>query len=355
MTEHVHKHKKVEVLVVGLGRIGAVHFRNASISRKFRIKGVVELIDSVRHDYMERAECKGYKTLTEALADTNNHVDAVLVCTPTGEHPSNIKEALLAGKQVFCEKPIAYDTKIVDELYLLAAQRNLTLLCGFQRRHDNSFVKVKTLLDEGRIGKLHKIKTISRDNPCPPLSYLQISGGIIFDCASHDCDEMRWYTGEDPHLVYSVGSAFLPGVGDIPDVDTLEIMFKFPSGRLGSVDISRVSVSGYDQRVEAHGEKGTLYAENEKDTTVISATKDGFTVDPDMYSFPTRYVQAYSSELEHFADLCLGHAHTPKLSHEDVHKNCVILHAANESLKSGQPVKIEYTEWNKLQASLKKK
>jgi len=165
---------------------------------------------------------------------------------------------------------------------------------------------------------------------------------------------MRWYTGEDPNLVYSVGSAFLPGVGDIPDVDTLEILFKFPSGRLGSVDISRISTSGYDQRVEAHGEKGTLYAENECDTTTILATKEGFTVDPNKYSFPTRYVQAYSTELDHFADLCLGVVKIPKLTHEDVHKNCVILHAANDSLKSGLPVKIEYTEWNKLQASLKK-
>jgi len=348
-----HK-KKIDIVVIGLGRIGAVHFRNASNNRKFRIRGVVEPIDSLRHDYMERVDhCKGYKTLTEALADASNPIDAVLVCTPTGAHPDNIRESLLAGKQVFCEKPIAYDTKIVDELYLLAAKKNLILLCGFQRRHDNSFVKVKTLLDEGRIGKLHKLRTISRDNPCPPLSYLQISGGIIFDCASHDCDEVRWLTGEDPSLVYTAGSAFLPGVGDIPDVDTVEIMFKFPSGRLGSVDISRISCSGYDQRVEAHGEKGTLYAENEKDTTTILATKEGFTSDPDKYSFPTRYVQAYSSELDHFADLCQGTATVPKLSHEDVHKNCVILHAANESLKSGQPVKIEYTEWNKLQASLK--
>lgn len=355
MSAAIHHHKKkIDVLVVGLGRIGAVHFRNASINRKFRVRGVVDPLDAVRHDYMDRAECKGYHTLKEALADTTNHVDAVIICTPTGWHPENIKEALNAGKQVFCEKPIAFDTKIVDELYLLAQQKGLILLCGFQRRHDNSFVKVKNLIDEGKIGKLHKIRTISRDNPCPPLSYLQISGGIIFDCASHDCDEMRWYTGEDPNLVYSVGSAFLPGVGEIPDVDTLEILFKFPSGRIGSVDISRISLSGYDQRVEAHGEKGTLYAENEKDTTVIAATKEGFSYDPDKYSFPTRYVQAYSTELDHFADLCLGVEKVPKLSHEDVHKNCVILHAANESLLRGEPVKIEYTEWNKLQASLKK-
>jgi myo-inositol 2-dehydrogenase/D-chiro-inositol 1-dehydrogenase len=339
--------KRVNAAIVGLGRIGAVHFDNASRNLKFRIRAVVEPIDARRQDYAERADAKAYHTLTEALADAANPIDAVIICTPTGTHPELIKEALQAGKQVFCEKPIAYDTKIVDDLYNLAKQKGLVLLCGFQRRHDASFAKVKTLVDEGRIGKLHKIRTISRDNPCPPLAYLQISGGIIFDCASHDCDEMRWYTGEDPELVYAVGSAFVPGVAEIPDVDTLEITFKFPSGRLGSVDISRISTSGYDQRVEAHGEKGTLYAENERDTTTVLATKDGFTVDPNKWSFPTRYVQAYSTEMDHFANLCLGIEKVPKLSHEDVHKNCVILHAANDSLKSGLPVKIKYDEWNK--------
>jgi len=324
-----------------------VHFTNASRNPKLKIRAVIEPIEERRNDYAERAECKGYKSLADALADTSNPIDAVLVCTPTGEHPANIREALNAGKHVFCEKPIAYDTKIVDEVYGIAAKKGLVLLCGFQRRHDASFAKVKELVDAGRIGKLHKIRTISRDNPCPPLAYLQISGGIIFDCASHDCDEMRWYTGEDPELVYAIGSAFVPGVGDIPDVDTLEIMFKFPSGRLGSVDISRLSVSGYDQRVEAHGERGTLYAENERDTTTVIATRDGFSVDPNKWSFPTRYVQAYSSEMEHFANLCAGVELVPKLTHEDVHKNCVILHAANNSLKSGQPVKITYDEWDK--------
>jgi len=348
------KHHRINILVIGLGRIGAVHFDNAARNRKFHIRGVVEPLEERRADYMERADCKGYSTLAEALHDKSNPVEAVFVCTPTGAHPEGIKESLLAGKHVFCEKPISYDTKIVDELYSLAAEKKLILLCGFQRRHDHSFVKVKQLIDEGRIGKLHKLRTISRDNPCPPLAYLQISGGIVFDCASHDCDEMRWLTGEDPNLVYAVGSAFLPGVGDIPDVDTLEIMFKFPSGRLGNVDISRISTSGYDQRVEAHGESGTLYAENEKDTTAILATNNGFTTDPDKYSFPTRYVQAYSSEIDHFANLVHGVETVPKLTHEDVHKNCVILRSANESLKTGQPVKIVYTEWEKFVASKKK-
>jgi len=336
---------RVNVVVVGLGRIGAVHFTNASVNRKLKVVGVVDPIEERRNEFAERGDCKAYASLTEALADKSNTFEGVIVCTPTGEHPANIRESLNAGKNVFCEKPIAYDTKIVDEVYKLAKEKGKVLLCGFQRRHDPSFVKVKKAIEEGKIGTLHKVRTISRDNPCPSLAYLKISGGLIFDCASHDCDEIRWLTGEDPVSVYAVGSAFLPGVAEIPDVDTLEVTFKFPSGRLGSIDISRISVSGYDQRVEAHGEKGTIYAENEKDTTFILANHLGFTHEPDKYSFPTRYVAAYSAELDHYANLCHGTEKVPRLTHEDVHKNCLLLQYANESLQKGVPVKIDYSTW----------
>jgi myo-inositol 2-dehydrogenase/D-chiro-inositol 1-dehydrogenase len=341
--------RRVTVAVLGLGRIGAVHFSNSLNNRKFKIVAVVDPIEERRKDFAERGECKPYASLADALADASNPFEAVMVCTPTGEHPAGIRDSLNAGKHVFCEKPIAYDTKIVDEVYALAKQKGKILLCGFQRRHDPNFIRLKNMIDSGKIGTLHKVRTISRDNPCPSLAYLKISGGLIFDCSSHDCDEMRWLTGEDPVQVYAVGSAFLPGVGEIPDVDTLEIMFKFASGRLGSVDISRISVSGYDQRAEAHGDKGTAYAENEKDSTTILATNQGFLQDVDKYSFPTRYLQAYSAEVDHFANLCLGKETVPRLSHEDVHKNCLILHAANQSLQSGVPVKINYDTWKNAQ------
>jgi len=340
-------HKRVHIAVVGLGRIGHVHFTNALNNRKFKVVAVVDPIEKLRTEFAERGDCKGYATLAEALKDASNAFEAVFVCTPTGEHPDGIRESLNADKHVFCEKPIAYDVKIVDEVYALAKAKGKVLLCGFQRRSDPSFLKLKKAIDDGKIGTLHKVRTISRDNPCPSLAYLKISGGLIFDCSSHDCDEIRWIVGEDPVQVYAVGSAFLPGVGDIPDVDTLEIMFKFPSGRLGSVDISRISVSGYDQRVEAHGEKGTVYAENEKDTTVTLATVDGFSFPPDKYSFPTRYKEAYSGEIDHFANLVHGTEKVLRLTHEDVHKNCLILHAANESLKSGVPIKLNYDTWTK--------
>jgi len=334
--------KQVRVIIAGLGRIGAAHFDNISASQKLKIVGVVDSVEDLRKKYAARASSKDYAELKDALADSGNHFEGVVLCTPTGFHIDHIKLALNAGKAVFCEKPISNDLKAVDEVYHLAKAKNLPLLCGFQRRHDASFDKLKENLLKGTIGNIVKVKTISRDHPFPAYAFLRTSGGIVFDCCSHDVDEQCWLTGEVPDTVYAMGTAIDPEVKAMNDFDTLEVLFRFPSGVMGSIDISRHSTSGYDQRVEVLGTKACIFADNPKESTVVIANSGGFTSEPSVYSFPTRYKQAYSAELEHFADLVSGVATVPKLTHFDVRVNCIILHAIDESTKTGLPVKVKY-------------
>lgn len=332
----------VTVIVAGLGRIGAAHFENISANPKLKIVAVVDALEDLRKKYAERAGAKHYPELKDALSDKSLVAQGVVICTPTGFHADHIKMSLNAGKAVFCEKPISNDVKVVDEVYILAKEKNLPLLCGFQRRHDASFSKLKEHLVKGSVGDMVKVKTISRDHPFPNYAFLRTSGGLVFDCCSHDVDVQCWLTGEVPDTVYAMGTAIDPEVKAMNDYDTLEVLFRFPSGVMGAIDISRHSTSGYDQRVEVLGTKACVFAENPKDTTVILANSTGFTTDPSVYSFPTRYKQAYSSEVDHFADLVSGVVTTPKLTHYDVRVNCIILHAIDESAKKGVPVTVKY-------------
>jgi len=81
-------------------------------------------------------------------------------------------------------------------------------------------------------------------------------------------------------------------------------------------------------------------AENKKDTTVQHATVRGISSDPNCYSFPTRYPEAYSAEISHFIDLVAGITHEPNVKHKDVHNNAIIAHALEESARSGHAIKI---------------
>ena len=76
---------------------------------------------------------------------------------------------------------------------------------------------------------------------------------MYHDCAIHDIDIICWIVGEEPIGVMAMGSTFDSEIKTLGDVDTIAIILKFPSGVLGSIDLSRHSSYGYDQRLEVSG------------------------------------------------------------------------------------------------------
>ena len=177
-------------------------------------------------------------------------VDAVIVATPTDTHEQLVKQALVAGKAVFCEKPIAGNVEDTAHCYDVAASMKLPLYCAFQRRFDSGFMKIHRQVKEGKIGKIYQIKSSSRDSPRPSTDYLKISHGMYHDCGVHDIDLICWVLGEEPVGVMAQGTTMDPEIAAIGDVDTISIILKFPSGVLANIDLSRHSSYGYDQRLE---------------------------------------------------------------------------------------------------------
>jgi len=283
-------------------------------------------------------ECQHNGNVDVALKDPR--VKAVVVCTPTADHKDIILASIRAGKAVMCEKPISLKVEEIDECYKESEKHKIPLLCGYQRRHDPSFAQLQETCRKGGIGTLQICKTMSRDNPVPTIAYLKISGGIFHDCGSHDIDLCRWILNEDPIEVFTMASVFHKEIAEINDFDTVLITLKFPSGALGSIDLSREAVYGYDQRIEVLGNGGMVQAENKQPTTMVLHNRQGISVDPNCYSFPQRYEHAYAKELDHFADIIHGKA-TPKLTHEDARKVAIIADAAEESARTGKPVSMK--------------
>jgi myo-inositol 2-dehydrogenase/D-chiro-inositol 1-dehydrogenase len=329
-----------KVALCGTGRIGTVHAENIRSIPGIEIVSVVEVLEERCHQYAEKLGAKGYTSLEAALADESNPFSAILCCTPTPTHTEVVQTALRAGKHVFCEKPISLNLQESDDCYALAQEKGVHLLCAFQRRYDDSFKRLKEVVSAGGIGTLQKIRTISRDNPVPHIDYLKTSGGIFHDCLSHDIDLMRWIVGEEPVEVFCYATNFIDEIRQIDDFDNVDCLLKWSNGIIGTIDVSRKAVYGYDQRITCLGDRGMVTAENKKDDTVILATTEGFTTAPNCYSFPTRYPQAYSDEIAHFADLLNGVVTTPIIGLKDVHNNAVIADALEHSARTGAPVQL---------------
>ena len=240
----------------GFGRAGKMHFTTIRQSHRCKLKYIVDVatqIDTI-NEFLKKYNFSHVQVLpseeyeTTVLAD--KEVQGVIVTTPTFAHEEYVSKALENGKGVFCEKPVAKTLSAVSKCYDVAAKAGLPLLCAFNRRFDDAFCSVKDQVQAGAIGKVHSIKTISRDSPLPSMEYLKISNGFFHDSSVHDIDVICWILGEDPIELYAQGNAHHPGIGGIQDIDTAAIVMKFPSGVIGMIDQSRHSSYGYDQRVE---------------------------------------------------------------------------------------------------------
>jgi len=332
---------KVHVCLIGVGRIGYLHLGNILANYRIKLAAIVEPVAVNLEKALQIAPgVPSFAQFKDAVAAVQ--FDAVVICTPTYMHTGQIKEALEAGKHVMCEKPLGHDVETIDALYVLAAKVGRHLLCGFHRRWDPNFSGVRDAVRAGACGKIHKVKTVSRDNPVPSIDYLKISGGIVHDCASHDIDMLTWILGTYPTTVYALAQTHDPAIKAIDDFDSVELIFNFPDQVIGTVDVTRVAVYGYDQRVEVVGNKGLARADNHPKTSVVIGTVDGFKHDAGRYSFPTRYPEAYQGELSHFIDLCTTPGLECALSGEHLHKITKILDAAAHAAKSGTVTPIDY-------------
>jgi predicted dehydrogenase len=100
---------------------------------------------------------KKYKDYRELLADKN--VDAVIIATPLYKHFPVTKDALLAGKHVFCEKSLVFTPEEIIELRALANSRPKQVLqVGLQRRYSKFYQAVKQMVDKGELGTVTHIR-----------------------------------------------------------------------------------------------------------------------------------------------------------------------------------------------------
>ena len=327
---------QLNIALLGLGRAGQFQLNSIRSMAGATLRHAVDVNDQRATNIAAEFGCSHGTNPEAALADPE--VNAVIVATPTGEHFGQIMAALKAGKAVFTEKPLGSGLKEIDECFRLAAEKNLPLFVGFNRRFDPSFSSLASRVQAGDIGTPQFLRVTSRDSPLPSTDYIRTSHGIFHDCIVHDLDMIRFITREDPIKVYSVGSNFVSEIKALDDLDNVLVTLTFASGLLASIDVNRFAAYGYDQRIEAFGSKGMLQAENRSPISTVLATAEGLRRPPIEHSFPSRYREAYRRELETFKDCVLVGTPVP-ITHEDVRASFLLCDLAERSYREGQPMK----------------
>jgi myo-inositol 2-dehydrogenase/D-chiro-inositol 1-dehydrogenase len=328
----------IAVAQFGAGRIGQIHARNVAAGGEARIKYIID-VNRPAAEGLAAAVGAQVTDADSALADAE--IGAVVIATSTDTHADLIEAAARAGKAIFCEKPIDLDLARTKACLKAVAKAAVPLLIGFNRRFDPSFAALKESLDAGRIGKLENLSIISRDPAPPPAGYVARSGGLFRDMMIHDFDMSRWLLGAEPVRVYARGSVLVdPAIGKAGDIDSAVVVLETASGVLCQIVNSRRATFGYDQRIEAFGEKGMLLAGNRDPRSLHLWNDSGMTGEKPHYSFLERYAEAYQVEMAHFFAFVAGREKSLRVTAYDGLRALEVAEAANQSLKSGQAVEL---------------
>jgi predicted dehydrogenase len=235
----------VRVAVAGLGHWGTNLVRNFD-----ELADLVRLCDTSPEQREAFARRYPRAAVSEDFAELldDECVQAVVIATPVATHYDLAKQALLAGRHVFVEKPPAMRADEMEELVALATERDLTLMPGHLLLYHPGVLKLKELVDSGELGDVLCVYG-NRQN----LGVIRRDENALWSLGVHDLSVILYLLEEEPTEAWAHGNSFLtPGVEDV-----VFCYLRFPSGRIAHMHLSwldphkmrRITVVGRDKMV----------------------------------------------------------------------------------------------------------
>ena len=205
-----------KIAIIGTGQWGK------NLVRNFSELGVLEAICDVNLTIAQ--SLKDQYNISRVLTDcreifSSSEFDAVVIATPAATHYEIVKAALLAGKDVFVEKPLALKIEEAEELIDLAEKKKKILMVDHILQYHPAVIKLKELIDKGVLGQLQYIYS-HRLN----IGKLRTEENILWSFAPHDISVILSLTGKQPEYVMTVGEAYLQD--HIFDTTITHLMFQ---------------------------------------------------------------------------------------------------------------------------------
>jgi predicted dehydrogenase len=262
---------------------------------------------------------------TEVLA--NPEIDAVMIATPAETHFSVAKDAILAGKDVYVEKPMTIDLGEAKTLVELAESENRLLMVGHLLEYHPAICKIEEMIQSGELGTVQYIVS-NRLN----LGRLRTEENVLWSFAPHDISVILRLMNAYPTNVVATGGTFLtPGIAD-----TTLAQLAFENGARAHVFVSWLHPFKEQKLVVVGDKKMVTFCDMTKELVLhdqrvdwqegqpVPIKGDGVTV-------------AFSDEMpldiecQHFAD-CVAAHEQPRTDGRNGLRVLSILHDAQQSL-----------------------
>ncbi len=313
--------RKIQLGIIGLGNIGAQHYRNILDGKcpEIEVTAVCDInpdrlkwVSDTYAEYQKDAASIPYPKMFSDASEMikSGTCEAIVVAVPHYDHPRYTIEAFRHGLHVMCEKPAGVYTQQVREM-IAEADKHPELKFGmmFNQRTNCVYRKMKEILDSGELGELRRTNWIIT-NWYRPEAYYNSSewratwagegGGVLLNQCPHNLDLWQWLCGMPSRVYAKIGFGKWH---DIEVDDEATVIVEYPNGATGSFITSTADYPGTN-RLEIVCDQGSLICENNKITMhKLDVSESAFTkVNKSPYEAPrltTSVVETDNRNVQH--------------------------------------------------------
>jgi UDP-2-acetamido-3-amino-2,3-dideoxy-glucuronate N-acetyltransferase len=266
---------------------------------------------------------------------------AIAIAAPAAQHFALAKKAILSGKDVFVEKPLALRVEEGEELVQLARKHSRVLMVGHLLHYHPAIVALRRMIHDGEFGKVEYISS-SRLN----LGKLRTEEDILWSFAPHDISAILHLLDESPTRVAAQGASYLNN----PISDVTLTVLSFASGVKAHIFVSWLHPYKEQKLIVVGDRQMAVFDDTETERKLV--------LYPHRIDWVNRFPVARKAECEvvplvkeeplknecrHFLE-CVRDRRTPRTDGENGLRVLKILHACGQSIReNGQPHSMEKT------------
>ena len=218
----------LNVALVGIGSWGKnlarTFFQLPDVSLALCCDTNKELLEQAELQYPRTQTTQDFQTVIN-----RTDIDAVVIAAPAVLHYQLAKQALVAGKHVFVEKPMALNARDAEELVWLSEEEDRVLMVGHLLLYHPAVTKLKELISSGEVGKVYYAYAL-RVN----LGKVRKDENALWSFAPHDISVIVHLLGQFPESVAARGQSYLQsGIDDVVFVN-----MQFPDRQMAQIQVS---------------------------------------------------------------------------------------------------------------------
>ncbi|MBN1352081.1 Gfo/Idh/MocA family oxidoreductase [candidate division KSB1 bacterium] len=255
------ENSKIRFVIIGAGNVAAKY---AEAFKKIDSGSLVGVVDIKEQKAEEFAQANGIAHYAPDLGSLQEKIkfDAVIISLPSGLHAQAAIEAARLKKHVLSEKPLDISTQKIDQMTSACRDSGVWLGCTFQHRTSEHNRLAREAIQSGKLGRIHIANAFLKnyrgqayyDSAAWRGTWALDGGGPFMQQAAHTIDLMVWMMGRAQSVFASTST-----VAHAIEVEDMgHAIVRYENGAQGVIEASTVVKPGYPNKIEVHGEKGSI-------------------------------------------------------------------------------------------------